>query len=230
MNRLTVRSGQALDNASISSDGTIPVLVNHGFAQARHLVPGARLRALINGKRRTLIIVGTALSPEYVFAGLGGSPDQRGFGVFWLDREVLAAAYQMDGAFNRIAVKLAPGASERAVTDALSRRLAPYGGSEANGRKDQSSNAMLDNEIKEQRVLGTVLPSIILGVAAFLLNVVVSRLVATQREQIAAMKALGYPNQSIAGHYLKLVLVIVALGLTLGVALGDSRNCAPCAC
>ena len=36
---------------------------------------------------------------------------------------------------------------------------------------------MLDNEIKEQRVLGTVLPAIFLGVAAFLLNVVVSRLV-----------------------------------------------------
>ena len=34
------------------------------------------------------------------------------------------------------------------------------------------SHAMLDNEIREQRVLGTVLPAIFLGVAAFLLNVV----------------------------------------------------------
>ena len=70
-------------------------------------------------------------------------------------------------------------------------------------------------------MLGTLLPSIFLGVAAFLLNVVVSRLVATQREQIAALKALGCPNASIGGHYLKLVLVIVALGLTMGVVLGD---------
>ena len=96
-----------------------------------------------------------------------------------------------------------------------------YGGREAHGREDQPSHAMLDNEIKEQRVLGTVLPSIFLGVAAFLLNVVVSRLVATQREQIAALKALGYPNRTIAAHYLKLVLVIVVAGLALGVALGD---------
>ncbi len=80
---------------------------------------------------------------------------------------------------------------------------------------------MLDNEIKEQRVLGTVLPAIFLGVAAFLLNVVVSRLVATQREQIAALKALGYPNRDIAAHFLKLVLLIVAAGLLLGIALGD---------
>ena len=50
---------------------------------------------------------------------------------------------------------------------------------------------------------------------------VVSRLVATQREQIAALKALGYPNRDIAVHYLKLVMLIVAIGLVLGVAVGD---------
>jgi putative ABC transport system permease protein len=148
-------------------------------------------------------------------------PDQRGFGVFWVDRDVLSAAYDMDGAFTHVAVKLAPGASERSVTDALDRRLATYGGRSAIGRVDQVSNAMLDNEIKSQRVLGTVLPSIFLGVAAFLLNVVVSRLVATQREQIAALKALGYPNGTISAHYLKLVLAIVAVGLVLGIWIGD---------
>jgi putative ABC transport system permease protein len=221
MNKITVRSGQALSGARLTSDGTIPVLVNHGFAQAHKLAPGSRLGALINGKQRTLLIVGTALSPEYIFAGWGGMPDLRGFGVFWLDREVLAAAYDMNGAFNRIAVKLAPGAKERNVIEALSLQLTRYGGREAHGREDQSSHAMLDNEIKEQKVIGTVLPSIFLGVAAFLLNVVISRLVATQREQIAALKALGYPNRTIAAHYLKLVLVIVLIGLGLGVAVGD---------
>jgi putative ABC transport system permease protein len=167
------------------------------------------------------VIVGTALSPEFVFAGLWGMPDQRGFGVFWIDREALSAAYDMSGAFNRVAVRLAPGAAEQATVDVLARLLAPYGGRQVNGRADQTSHAMLDNEIKEQRVLGTVLPAIFLGVAAFLLNVVVSRLVATQREQIAALKALGYPNRTIARHYLELVLLIVAVGLALGIVLGD---------
>ncbi len=167
------------------------------------------------------MVVGTALSPEFVFAGLWGMPDLRGFGIFWMDREALAAAYDMNGAFNRLAIRLAPGASEEAVIDALSRTLEPWGGREIVGRADQTSHAMLDNEIKEQRVLGTVLPAIFLGVAAFLLNVVVSRLVATQREQIAALKALGYPNRDIAAHFLKLVLLIVAAGLVLGIVLGD---------
>ncbi len=127
----------------------------------------------------------------------------------------------MQGAFNRVSIKLAPGASQRDVIARLSRLLARYGAGEAYGREDQTSHAMLDAEIKEQQVLGTVLPSIFLGVAAFLLHVVVSRLVSTQREQIAALKALGYTNRSIGAHYLKLVLVIVFLGLMLGIWLGD---------
>jgi putative ABC transport system permease protein len=220
MNRVTVRDGRGLGDAP-SSDAAIAALVSAGFADARGLKPGARLTAQINGKRRVLAITGIALSPEFVFAGLMGSPDQRGFGVFWLPREALVAAYDMDGAFNRAAIKLAPGASERAVVDGVSAQLSRYGGREAYGRVDQPSNAMLDAEIKSQRVIGTLLPSIFLGVAAFLLNVVVSRLVATQREQIAALKALGYPNRSIAAHYLKLVLGIVVVGLLLGLPLGD---------
>ena len=225
LNRVTVRTGRALDQAGSAgarpSDGAIPALVSEAFAMSHGLKPGARLSALMNGKRRTLVVEGIALSPEYIFAGLWGMPDQRGFGVFWIDAQTLEAAFDMQGAFNRVAIRLAPEASEREVIDALTRRLGPYGGREAIARTDQTSHAMLTNEIKEQHVMGTVLPSIFLAVAAFLLNVVVSRLVSTQREQIAALKALGYPNRTIAAHYLKLVLVIVGVGLLFGIWMGD---------
>ncbi len=184
LNRVVLGSGRV--PAEGRSDGMLEVLVSAGFAKARGLQPGAELRALVNGRQRTLRVVGTALSPEFIFAGLWGMPDQRGFGIFWMDHEALAAAYDMRGAFNRVALRLAPGASEPAVIDELERRLERHGSRTVIGRADQTSHAMLDNEIKEQRVLGTVLPAIFLGVAAFLLNVVVSRLVATQREQIAA--------------------------------------------
>lgn len=220
MNRVTLRNGRGFDEVRVA-DNAIPALVSAAFADARGLKPGSRLSALVNGKRRTLVVSGIALSPEFIFAGLMGMPDLRGFGIFWVPHEALAAAYDMNGAFNRVSLKLAPGADERGVLAGLTRHLSRYGGREAHGRKGQASHAMLDNEIKEQYVLGTVLPAIFLGVAAFLLNVVVSRLVATQREQIAALKALGYPNRTIGLHYLKLVLVIVLVGLALGVALGD---------
>ncbi|MFO0205734.1 MAG: hypothetical protein ACK54L_06210, partial [Betaproteobacteria bacterium] len=204
---------QALTIALVVASGVGGLLTTlsavDSLAAARGLRLDDHLTALVNGRQRTLRVSGVALAPDYIFAGLFGMPDLRGFGVFWVDAEALTAAYDMTGAFNRVAIKLAPGAGERAVIDALQRPLAAYGAREAYGRADQTSHAMLDNEIKEQRVLGTVLPAIFFAVAAFLLNVVVSRLVATQREQVAALKALGYASSAIAAHYLKLVLVIV---------------------
>lgn len=217
LNKVHLRSGRMIEP---HQTGAMEALVSEGFAVARQLKPGDQIRALINGKREDLLIVGIALSPEYIFAGMAGSPDLRGFGVFWVDRAALAAAYNMAGAFNQVAVRLSPGATQGPVIDQLDRLLAPYGGISAHGRDLQMSHMILDSEIKEQRVLGTVLPSIFLAVAGFLLNVVLSRQIATQREQIAVLKALGYNNQTIGLHYLTLVLLIVALGVVIGIALG----------
>jgi putative ABC transport system permease protein len=221
MNLVSLAAGRPL-SAQLDgrTDADIEALVSEAFAQAHRLKPGARLQALINGKQRSLLVVGIALSPEFVFAGLWGMPDARGFGIFWIDRDVLAAAYNMEGAFNRAAFKLAPGAAPEAAVAAVTALIAPFGGREVLTRSEQVSHAMLDNEIKQQRVMGTMLPAIFLAVAAFLLNVVVARLVATQREQIATLKALGYGNGAITGHYLKLVLAIVAAGLLMGIVIG----------
>jgi putative ABC transport system permease protein len=219
LNRVTVRAGR-LPAPGSRAGGELEALVSEGFAQAHRLAPGSHVNALVNGKLRKLSITGTALSPEYIFAGLWGMPDLRAFGVFWVDADELAAAMDMQGAFNRIAIKLSPHASQHAVIDAVSRQLAGFGGLPAHGRADQVSHAMLDNEIRAQQVLGTVLPSIFLAVAAFLLHVVAARLVATQREQVAALKALGYSNGAIALHYLKLVAPVVGSGWLLGLALG----------
>ena len=217
LNTVSLRSGRMLGERR---NGAMEALVSEGFAVARQLKAGDRVTALINGRQQALLIVGLALSPEYVFAGLGGSPDRSGFGVFWVDKQSLAAAYNMENAFNQVSVRLAPGASEGAVIDQLDRLLARYGGRDAHGRDLQMSHLTLSSEISQQRVMGTVLPSIFLAVAAFLLNVVLGRQIATQREQVAALKALGYENRAIGLHYLKLVLLIVALGLLLGLALG----------
>lgn len=219
LNQVQLRTGRWPEARSQGSE--LEAVVTVGFAQAHRLRPGDSVSALVNGKRRTLRITGTALSPEYIFGGVMGMPDQRAFGVFWLDEDELAAAMDMRGAFNRAALKLAAGASEPAVLDAVTRRLAAYGGAPAHGRDEQGSHAMLDNEIRQQRVLGTVLPAIFLAVAGFLLHVVTARLVATQREQVAALKALGYRDRSIAAHYLKLVAPMVLGGYLLGLAVGQ---------
>jgi putative ABC transport system permease protein len=140
--------------------------------------------------------------------------------VFWIGRKRLAAAFNMEGAFNSVALRLGHDASERAVVDAVDRILEPYGSTGAHGRDEQLSHRALTQEIGEQKVFGIVLPSVFLGVAVFLLNVVLSRQIGTQRGQIAALKALGCPDRRIGLHYLQFVLAIVVLGIAIGVASG----------
>ncbi len=217
INRVFVRSGRLPE---AHRGGRIEAMVSEAFATARGLLPGDHVVALLNGKREELQIVGIALSPEFIFAGFSGAPDLKGFGVFWVDREALASAFQMQGAFNHVNLRLAPQASVEATLDAIDRVLQPWGGLRAYGRDEQMSHSRVESEIKEQRVLGTILPAIFLAIAAFLLNVVLGRQITLQREQIAALKALGYDDRSIGWHYLALALLIVAVGLVLGLGAG----------
>lgn len=220
LNRVSLREGHWPSEVAVA--GRLEVLVSAAFAQARGLHPGDTLQALMNGKLQALRVAGIALSPEYIFAGMGGSPDIHGFGIFWMHRDAVAAAWDMRGSFNHVSLSLAPGASESEVIDALNQLLTPYGGANAYGHEDHLSHRMLNSEIREQQVLGSVLPAIFLLVAAFLLQTVMTRHIGLQREQIAALKALGYDNRRIGWHYLRMVLVIVGLGCVVGVALGDT--------
>jgi putative ABC transport system permease protein len=216
LNQLFIRRGRMPEVGRVGE-----VVVSEAFAKVHQLEPGERVAAVLNGKRQSFNIVGIGLSPEYIYGTAGGAfPDDSGFGVLWLDRTQLAAVYSMEGAFNRVTIRLAPGGSERAVIDALDRLLEPYGGLHAYGRVGQLSNKIISQEISQQKVMGTTLPIPFFCVAAFLLNVVLARIVATQREQIAALKALGYDNTDIATHYLKFVLLIVVVGMLIGVGFG----------
>lgn len=215
INRLTLTRGAWIDARDSNQ-----ALVNEAFASVHGLGPGDRVVALLNGKRESLQIVGVVASPEYIFPSRGGFGDERTFGVFWVDRQRLAAAFNMEGAFNSLAVRLAQGASEPAVIAELDRRLDRYGFTGAFLRADQPSHRMLTQEIAQWKVYGTTLPVIVMGVAMFLLNVALTRLIGTQRGQIAALKALGRDDAEIGRHYLKFALVVVLIGAPLGIAGG----------
>ncbi len=198
------------------------VLLNEPFAVAHGLAPGSRFSALINGRRRMLTVVGHALSPEYVYVLPPGEviPDDARFGIAWMERRALAAAFDMEGGFNDLALKLTPGRSPEEVSAAVDRLLAPWGGLGAVPRRLQTSHWAVDNELRQLQSFGFLVPAIFLGVAAFLLNVAMARTLAVQRPQVAALKALGYSNAAIAWHYVKWALVIAVLGGILGVAVG----------
>jgi putative ABC transport system permease protein len=218
LNDLFIRKGRYIEPGRGNE-----VLVSEAFAEANHLNLGDSIGAVINGRWEKLQIVGIALSPEYVYEVRGAGelyPDNKRFGIVWIGREALGKAFDLDGAFNDLTLSLSPGAKEIEIITQLDRLLSRYGGLGAYGREDQVSDQILADEIKGLEIMATLLPSIFLGIAAFLLNVVLSRLVDTQREQIAVLKAFGYSNSAIALHYLKFVLIIVSGGSILGVLVG----------
>ena len=198
------------------------VVVGTPFAEAHGLHPGDRFHALLNGRRQALTLVGTALSPEFIQQLRPGSafPDNKRYGVMWMERRALAQAYDLEGAFNDLAVGLAPGASAPAVIAGIDGLLERYGGLGAYGRQDQRSHRFLSEELQQLGTLAGLFPAMFMAVAAYLLNVVIGRLVTMQREQVATLKAFGYGNGAILAHYLKLVAAIAAAGIAGGIGLG----------
>lgn len=217
LNRVHVRRGRYLD-----PDRSDEVLVGEAFAKANGLGPGSRLSALINGRWQRLEIAGIALSPEFIFdmPEIGLLPDNRRFGTLWMSERTVARAFDMKGAFNDVVVSLGPGASSKRVIDDIDLLLERYGGLGAYGRSDHPSHARFEQEFDELRAWGGLMPAIFLGIAAFLLQIVSTRVVLSQRDQIAVLKAFGYRNSAIAAHYLGLVLLIVGAGVFLGVLVG----------
>ncbi len=216
LNALTLKQGRWPERGT-----ALEALVSDRFAAARQLKPGDVVHAILNGRRERIHLVGTAVTPEYVFASQGGAPDDTAFGVWWIDGQRLREQFDMEGAFNQASLRLLPGAPELPVRAQVDRLLADYGSVGAVGRDGQLSAKIVSDELASLKVMGTVLPAIFLAVAMFILNVVLSRQVATQRSQIAALKALGYTDGAIAGHYTQLALVIAGLGVVAGLGLSE---------
>jgi putative ABC transport system permease protein len=198
------------------------VIASKAFATANNLELGDTLGAVINGRWQQLTIVGIGLSPEYIYEAGGGTifPDNRRFGVLWMGETALAAAFNMEGAFNDVALTLSAGAMEAEVIVRLDDILTRYGGLGAYGREEQLSHRFISDEIAQNRISSTYLPAIFLGVAAFLLHIVLSRLVALQRTEIGLLKAFGYSNFDVGMHYLKLAAITVLSGVAVGAAGG----------
>lgn len=192
------------------------------FAEANSLGPGSSVPVVVNAKLRTLRVVGVAESPEFVYALRPGAifHDPKRYAVLWMQRDALADDFQFADAFNELSLRLEPGASEAAVLAELDQSLAPYGTNGAVGRKNQLSNRILTSELSQLGMLASMVPSVFLGVAAFLLNLVLARLIRLQRHELATLKALGYTSREIGRHYLALVLVILLPGAALGIAAG----------
>lgn len=204
------------------SDHPGDVVVDEAFALANALVPGDRVTAQIHGRRQLLTVVGIGLAPNYVYSLAPGDlvPDERRFGIFWMGRKALEAATDRREAINSVSLTLEPGASQAEVMRKLDTVLEPYGGTGAYARKDHLSHAFLDSELNQLDAMTRIIPPVFLLVSTFLIYIVLGRMIRTERGQIGLLKAFGYSQWAIGGHYLKFALVVAALAIGLGSLAG----------
>ncbi len=196
------------------------ILVSAAFIEAHGLAlkAGDEITAILNGRKRDLKIVGVVLSAEFIYAIRPGAmmPDNKRYGIFWMSRVALEAAFDMKGAFNDAIASIEPGTELSTAINGIDKVLEPYGGVGAYGRAHQVSDWYVSGEIDQLRNMAQIIPPIFLAIAAFLLNVVISRWIDTEREQIGLLKAFGYTTGAVAVHYVKLVMIITVSGVLLG--------------
>ncbi|MFO0725369.1 MAG: ABC transporter permease [Myxococcota bacterium] len=217
LNQIQVKSGR-----SVEPGASDEIVLSEALSESWSLRPGDALTAVINGRRAKLRVVGTAVAPDYALAlsPRTGLTDPRHFGVVWMDAGALAEATDLLGFFNDLSLELGAGADLKETLGRVDRLLEPYGGVGALGRSDQMSARLVEQKVSGLRRLSRTLPVIFLGIAVFLLNVLLSRIVGTQREQIATLKALGYRTRELFLHYIELALAICTMGVVLGIGLG----------
>lgn len=219
LNRVLMHSGRLP-----AADRATEVIANKAFADAHELRPGDDIIAVMNGKRRTLSIVGIGDSPEFIYA-LGPNallPDEARFGIFWMNRKSLEAIYDMKGAFNDLTIQTYSEDQNEAVVTAIDGILDGYGGVGAYDRSDQLSHAFIESEMNQMKSMAIILPPIFLLVSAMLINAILSRITATERQQIGILKAFGYSNREISWHYIKLGLAITFMGIIMGFVIGSA--------
>lgn len=198
------------------------ILIFRSFAHAHNLKPGTKITATLNGARRTFTIAGLADAPEFLNAVPPGelAPDDTRFAVIWMNRSALASALDLKGAFNEALISLTRDGDANAVKKQLDTLLASAGSIGAYLRQDHISDRFVSEEIKGLKTSSTTVPPVFLGVAAFLLYIVISRMIQAEREEIGLMKAFGYSSWEVARHYGKFVLVVAIGGALLGCLLG----------
>lgn len=216
LNKIYLRQGRLP-----SMQRSIEVVIHEGFAKANGINIGDRLKVLVQGKKESITVVGIGLSPEYVYALSPAAPlpDDRHFGVIWMPSKPLERLARLSDAFNSISVA-ADKTKLNPITREIDEILKPYGSVGAYTRDTQPSSQFVNDEILQQKASAMLTPSIFLGVAAFLIQIIVSRLLSMQRSQIATLKAIGYTNAEVSFHYLTLVVLIMIIGTIPGIGLG----------
>jgi len=222
-----ILNGVQLLKGSLPEENDRAVLLGDKFFTAHELSLGETLTVIIEGKRVKLNIAGTGQSPEFVYAMKDAQnlfPDPEAFEVAYMPYDVMESLFARKGMVNDITFTLKPGFEFEDVEQALEIELKKYGMESLVAQKDQTSNAMLTQELDGLETSSRTVPILFLGIAAIILYIMLKRMVESQRGQIGTLKACGYRNNEILLHYLSYGLMVGLAGGILGGLSGTALS------
>ncbi|MDQ2086240.1 FtsX-like permease family protein [Herbivorax sp. ANBcel31] len=193
------------------------------FYDANELNYGDDIEVIINGKVTELNVIGKAQSPEHVYVMKDITdfyPSDKEFGVAYIPYDVMETLFDFNGTINEISFKVDSSHSFEDIKSQLESRLKKYNVSNIVERKDQLSNFMLAEEMKQIEKMSSSIPILFLIVAAIILWIMLKRMVEHQRMQIGTLKASGYSSFQILMHYVSYSVVIGIIGGIVGGVFG----------
>lgn len=198
-------------------------VVEENYFKANNYRFGDTLQAYWNGKAITLKIVGTARSPEYIYALKDGSelmPDPIHFGILFVGSVYSETLFAMSQSANSLILECDENVNYDQLKVVLEKRLDDYGVYAQYPRKNQLSYAMLHEEMKGLKSVSGSFPLVFMLVAAIIIYLMMGRMVEHQRTQIGVLKAFGFSNRKVLWHFISYGILISILGSILGAVLG----------
>lgn len=218
---VTAYDGEMAVNAPLLREGemlgpsdTRGCLIQERFARAQGLGVGDRITVKLGGQEHTFVIRGIAVSPEYVALSRGVSANPEEYGFILINARALPQL-----PLTQAIVTIAGGANEDAVQAAIEAALPD---ALVLNRGAHTSTARCDNDAQMFESLTYVFPLLAYAVAALIVMTTLSRMIDNQRLQMGTLKALGFSNRQIRGHYLSYAVVPSLIGALLGTVIGHT--------
>ena len=200
------------------------VIVSEKFAQAHNIKPGSFINLILNGQSKKIMVMGTAISAEYVYIVPPGGiiSDPGDYGIFYIKNDFAEDTFGFHGACNNIVgLFTASGQQDTSeITAIMNQKIDQYGVSGITLLKDQFSNLTLNSEMAGLQTMATFMPLMFLGIAVLVLNVLMTRIAEQQRTIIGTLKALGYANKTLMLHFLNFGLLVGIAGTVAGCGIG----------
>ncbi|MFA5528330.1 MAG: ABC transporter permease [Peptostreptococcales bacterium] len=199
------------------------IIIIEQFAAARGISPGDEVKIKINGRIYEFNVSGIASSSEYIYMMENEQtllPNPEKFGVVFLEKNFLRKIYSSRGNFNEILIKLNHEENIKKTADYLEDHLDRYGVSRVIKKEDQLSNNVMNQEISGLEMMAQSIPIVFLVFAGLMLIIMLSRTVRKDRTSIGVLKALGYTDIEIVGHYLKYAASVGLIGGLIGAIIG----------